>query len=72
MENVLLATAIAAWTELVKRFQDKDWRGVAIILGAGIIGGLAGLAHLQGLTVEAGVIAGFGVAGIHTIAKQVG
>lgn len=72
MDNVLLVTAIAAWTELVKRFNDKDWRGVAVILGAGAIGAVIGLLHIQGMTVEAGIIAGFGIAGIHTIARQVG
>lgn len=72
MESVLLATAIAAWTELAKRITDKDWRGVAVIIGAGAIGALVGWLHLQGITIEDGIIAGFGIAGIHTIAQQVG
>jgi hypothetical protein len=72
MENALLVTSIAAWTELAKRINDKDWRGVAVILGAGAIGAALGLLHVDGLTLQAGVIAGFGIAGIHAIARQVG
>lgn len=72
MENVLLVTAIAAWTELVKRFNDRDWRGVAVLLGAGAIGAVVGLLHVQGISIQDGIIAGFGIAGIHTIARQVG
>lgn len=72
MESLLLVTSIAAWTELVKRANDRDWRGVAVILGAGLIGALVGFLHIQGLTIEAGIIAGFGIAGIHTVARQIG
>ena len=72
MQNVLLATAIAAVTEFGKRIHDKDYRGALVIAAAALVGALAGFAHIQGLTVEAGLIAGLGVAGIHTIAKQVG
>lgn len=70
--DVLTATAIAAVTELGKRLHDRDTRGVLIILGAAAVGALAGLLGLQNLTLETGIIAGLGVAGIHTIARQVG
>lgn len=72
METVFLATAIAAVTELLKRANDKDYRGVVVILVAAGLGALTGVLGLDGLNVVQGIIAGLGVAGIHTIAKQVG
>jgi hypothetical protein len=72
MENVLLATAIAGVTELLKRIHDKDYRGAIVIALAAGIGALAGALNVQGLTVEVGVITGLGIAGIHTIATRIG
>lgn len=72
MENVFLATSIAAITELLKRLNDKDYRGAIIIAVAAVLGLVAGLAHLYGLTWDIGLITGLGIAGVHTIIKQVG
>lgn len=72
MFEVLVTTAIAAVTELYKRLQAKDWQGVATIAVAALVGALASLVPEVGMTAVEGLIAGLGVVGIHTIARQVG
>lgn len=72
MENVFLATSIAAVTEFLKRVNDKDYRGAIIIAVAAGIGALAGVLDIEGLTVTTGLIAGLGIVGVHTIATRVG
>jgi len=73
MFEILVATAIAGVTELLKRIQAKDYYGVVVILVAAVVGGLgAVLVPETGYTVVQGVIAGLGVVGIHQIARQVG
>lgn len=72
MESVLLATAIAGVTEFVKRVNVKDWQGAVIIAVAALLGLLAGVLGIDGLTIENGVITGLGIVGIHTIARQIG
>lgn len=72
MQQLFLATAIAAVTELLKRLNDKDYRGAVVIALAALLGVLAGAFNIEGLTVATGLISGLGIAGVHTIAKQVG
>lgn len=72
MQSVLLATSIAAVTEFLKRLNDHDYRGAVIIAVAALLGLLAGAFNLEGLTVVTGLVTGLGIAGVHTIAKQVG
>jgi hypothetical protein len=72
MESVLLATSIAAVTEFLKRVTAKDVSGAVIIAAAAGLGLLAGAFGIDGLSAESGLIAGLGIAGIHTIAQQVG
>lgn len=72
MDQVLLATSIAAVTEFIKRASVSDWKGCAIIACATAIGLIAGAAGFDGLTVQAGLITALGIVGIHTIAQQVG
>lgn len=72
MFETLVATSIAAVTELVKRAEQKDYRGVVVILTAAIIGGLASIFPEIPYTPIEGIIAGLGIVGIHTIARQVG
>lgn len=72
MQSLLLATAIAAVTEFLKRLNDKDYRGAIVIAVAGGLGVLAGALNIEGLTVVTGLVSGLGIAGVHTIAKQVG
>ena len=72
MENVLLATSIAAVTEFLKRMQAKDYQSAIIIVVAAALGLLTGIFHVDGLSILNGLLAGLGIAGIHTIAKQIG
>lgn len=72
MQQILLATSIAAVTEALKRLNDKDYRGAVIIAIAGGLGALFGAFSVEGLTIGTGIVTGLGIAGVHTIAKQVG
>lgn len=68
---VLVTTMIVALTELLKRIEAKDYRGAALIVLAGVIGAVAGYFHVESLTVETGIVAGLGAAGIYQIANVV-
>lgn len=81
MENleVLGITGIAAivlygfvmgGTELVKRVFKKDWQAVAIIVVAGLCGGLGGL--YLGTDFLAGVVYGLAASGFITLAQNFG
>lgn len=61
---------VAGTVELIKRAFDKDWRAVAIILGAGVIGTLAGL--VCGISPLVGAVVGLAASGYITIAQNVG
>lgn len=69
---LFLATSIAAVTEFLKRINDKDYRGAIVITVAALLGLVVGVFHVEGISIINGVIAGLGVSGIHTIAKQIG
>lgn len=61
---------VAGVVELVKRAFDKDWRAVAIIIGAGLVGTLAALA--LGIAPLVGAVVGLAASGYITIAQNVG
>lgn len=61
---------VAGVVELVKRTFDKDWRAVAIIIGAGLVGTLAALA--LGIAPLVGAVVGLAASGYITIAQNVG
>jgi hypothetical protein len=69
---ILITTGVVAVTEFLKRVQSKDWQGTAVIIAAAIIGTLAGVYHLDGISITTGLLAGLAAVGIHTVAKQVG
>ena len=56
--------------ELIKRLFEKDWKAVAIILGAGITGALVGL--LVAINPLIGAVIGFAASGYITIAQNIG
>lgn len=66
----LLIGLVAGVVELIKRAFDKDWRAVAIILGAGITGGVASL--LLPVDLVAGIVAGLAASGYITLAQNIG
>lgn len=70
MTALILLGMVAGVVELIKRAFDKDWRAVAIIIGAGLVGSLVGLA--LGANPLMGAVIGFAASGYITIAQNVG
>lgn len=61
---------VAGVVELVKRAFAKDWKAAAIIIGAGLAGGLTAL--LFSINPLAGIVVGFAASGYVTIAQNIG
>lgn len=70
LQIVLLTGVVSGFTELVKRAFKKDWLAVAVIIVAGVSGGLAAL--LIGVNPLIGVLVGLSTSGYITIAQNVG
>lgn len=70
MTALILLGMVAGVVELIKRAFDKDWRAVATIIGAGLVGSLVGLA--LGANPLMGAVIGFAASGYITIARNVG
>ncbi len=61
---------VAGVVELIKRLFDKDWRSVAIIVGAGVAGALTALP--LGANPLIGAVVGLASSGYITIAQNIG
>lgn len=72
MDNILIVTLVIALVELIKRIKARDFETVAIILGAGIIGGVIGYLKLHGISIEDGILTGLSASGFVTVATRVG
>lgn len=72
MESIFLSIAILGFVELIKAANVKDYLTVEIIIGAALIGTIAGLTHIDGLTVVTGLQAGLAAAGTYKVGKLVG
>lgn len=70
LATVVLTGLVAGGTELVKRVFDKDWRVVATIIVAALIGGTGGLVF--GANFLVGMVFGLAASGYITIAQHVG
>lgn len=66
----ILLGMVAGVVELIKRAFEKDWKAVAIILGAGVTGALVGLAIAINPLI--GAVVGLSASGFITIAQNVG
>ena len=66
----ILLGMVAGVVELIKRAFEKDWKAVAIILGAGITGALVGLAI--SINPLIGAVVGLSASGFITIAQNFG
>lgn len=66
----ILLGMVSGVVELIKRLFEKDWKAVAIILGAGITGALVGL--LIAINPLIGAVIGFAASGYITIAQNIG
>lgn len=69
LATVVLTGLVAGGTELVKRLFDADWRAVATIIVAAIIGGAGGLVF--GANFLVGMVFGLASSGYITIAQNV-
>lgn len=67
---VILTGLVMGGVELVKRAFDKDWKAVAIIVVAGLLGGLGGI--YLGTDFLSGVVYGVAASGFVTLAQNVG
>lgn len=70
LATAVLIGLVDGGTELVKRAFDKDWRAVATIVVAALIGGLGGLVF--GANFLVGMVFGLAASGYITIAQNFG
>lgn len=66
---VILLGMVTGIVELIKRIFDKDWKAVATIVGAGVVGALVGLAI--SINPLLGAVVGLAASGYITIAQHV-
>lgn len=66
----VITFAVAGIVELVKRAFDKDWRAVATIILAGLVGG--GIGWAMGTTAIIGAVFGMSATGMITVLQNVG
>lgn len=70
-ESVFVTAAVVAVVEFLKRVKDQDWIPAVTIVAAAVIGTLAGVAEIEGLTPMTGFIAGLAASGAYTVAGKV-
>ena len=61
---------VAGVIEMIKRAFDRDWKAVAIIIGAGVAGAITGL--LLQISPLIGAVVGLAASGYITIAQNIG
>jgi hypothetical protein len=66
----ILLGMVAGTVELIKRAFEKDWKAVAIILGAAATGALTALA--LAINPLIGAVVGLAASGLVTIAQNIG
>lgn len=66
----ILLGMVAGVVECIKRAFEKDWKAVAIILGAGVTGALVGLAI--SINPLIGAVVGLAASGYITIMQNIG
>lgn len=66
----ILLGMVAGAVEVIKRAFEKDWKAVAIILGAAATGALVGLAI--SINPLIGAVVGLSASGFITIAQNIG
>lgn len=67
--TAVLLGMVAGVVELIKRVFAKDWKAVAIIIGAGVAGALTGL--LLTISPLIGAVVGLAASGYITIAQNI-
>lgn len=69
LATTVLTGLVAGGVELIKRAFDKDWRSVATIIAAALIGGAGGLVF--GANFLVGMVFGLATSGYITIAQNI-
>ena len=72
MENTFIIGAVIGFTQLVKSLFDKDYRSAIIIGGSALIGAVAGIFSIEGVSVSNGIIAGLAASGLVTVSQALG
>lgn len=70
--SVFVLTAVAGATELVRRIWKRDYEAATVISISALIGALAGVFLVDGLTVTSGIIAGLSASGLITTLQKTG
>lgn len=70
VETAILLGMVAGIVEVIKRAFEKDWKAVAIILGAAATGALTALAIAINPLI--GAVVGLSASGFITIAQNIG
>ncbi len=70
VETAILLGMVAGVVEVIKRAFEKDWKAVAIILGAAATGALVALAIAINPLI--GAVVGLSASGFITIAQNIG
>jgi xanthine/uracil permease len=70
--SLFVLVAVAGVVELIRRAFARDWQGVIIISLSAVVGLLAGLFGIEGLTPDNGIIAGLAASGLITVASKFG
>lgn len=70
VETAILLGMVAGIVEVIKRAFEKDWKAVAIILGAAVTGALTALAIAINPLI--GAVVGLAASGFVTIAQNIG
>ena len=70
VSTAILLGLVAGVVECIKRIFAKDWKAVAIIIGSGVTGALAGLAIAINPLI--GAVVGLAASGFITIAQNIG
>ena len=71
IQSIVLLGSVVAGVELVKRILDKDWRTVATIVVAAVVGGIVGASGC-GLSIFEGAIYGLSATGLFNFAQNLG
>lgn len=67
---IILSGFVMGGVELIKRIFEHDWETVAIIIVAGLLGGLGGVYF--GIDFITGIVYGLAASGIITLAQNIG
>lgn len=67
----IVVGAIVAVVQFLKTYVSQVNGGITIIVAA-VLGGIAGLFHVNGIDVPTGISLGLAAVGIHTVASNVG